>query len=113
MFFRTLLFSKVSLGMARSFYIANSRWLTHVIFWAAWTAVDVFFLGSYETPTRTCQLYLEVCELPEKMLVVYLNLYWLIPAFLMKRRYWSYGISLSILIIGMAFIMRAIYVIWL
>jgi len=98
--------------MARSFYIANSRWLSHVIFWAAWIAMNTVFLGSYED-TYLRQFCVELYELPEKALVVYLNLYWLIPAFLMKRKYWTYGITLSVMIVAMALIMRAIYVVWL
>ncbi|QEC65207.1 sensor histidine kinase [Mucilaginibacter ginsenosidivorans] len=74
--------------------------------------MNTIFLGSYEN-TYLRQFYVELYELPEKMLVAYLNLYWLIPAFLMKRKYWKYGISLSVMILGMAFIMRAIYVLWL
>lgn len=86
--------------------------MSHVIFWVAWIAMNTVFLGSYEN-TYLRQFYVELYELPEKMLVAYLNLYWLIPAFLMKRKYWMYGISLSVMIVGMAFIMRAIYVLWL
>jgi len=98
--------------MTGRFYIANSRWLSHVIFWIAWIGMNTVFLGSYEN-TYLRQFYIELYELPEKALVVYLNLYWLIPAFLMKRKYFTYGITLSIMVVGMALIMRAIYVVWL
>jgi len=95
--------------LVSNFYIAKNKILSHVVFWIAWVALNTVFLGSAED-TYLRQFYTELYELPEKIIVVYLNLYWLIPLFLLKRKYLAYGCSLFVLLFSMAVIMRAIYV---
>lgn len=99
----------IMVKQAKFFYIANSRLLSHVIFWVTWVALNTIFLGSAED-TYLRQFIVELYELPEKMIVVYLNLYWLIPVFLMKRKYLWYAFSLFTIIVLMSIVMRAIYV---
>lgn len=65
--------------------------LVHILFWTiylllngiAWTTVDVSYLQSSQQG---------LLFLPVKMIVAYLNFYWLMPAYLFKKRYAKYAL---------------------
>ncbi len=89
--------------------ISTGKWWYHAGFWAFWIALNVVFLGSAEDTYRR-QFITELYELPEKMIVVYVNLYWLVPRYLLKKKYFHYGTALFGLLFCMSLVMRAIYV---
>ena len=73
--------------------------LFHAGFWAAyllfngiaWNAFD----GSYMTSSLQGLLFL-----PVKMIIVYLNFYWLLPYYLFRKKYFIYVVLLSAMIIA-------------
>ena len=79
-----------------NFYLFNSRIATHVVFWILYYILfgliwvgDKGYLASF---------YLEFVLLPIRILAVYMTIYFLLPRFLLKRRYIGflvgYGITL-------------------
>jgi len=89
--------------------ISGKKWWYHIAFWIFWIAMNTLFLGSAED-TYKRQFITEIYELPEKVFVVYLNLYWLVPRYLLRKKYFKYGILLFLLLFCMSLVMRAIYV---
>lgn len=89
--------------------IARNKWSYHIAFWVFWVALNTVFLGSAED-TYGRQFITELYELPEKIIVVYINLYWLVPRYLLKKRYGAYALTLFLLLFGMSLVMRAVYV---
>jgi sensor histidine kinase YesM len=93
----------------KNFTITANKWRYHIAFWIFWVALNTIFLGSAEDTYRR-QFITELYELPEKMIVVYLNLYWLVPRYLLKKKYYQYGFALFFLLFFMSLVMRAVYV---
>jgi len=90
-------------------YTANNKVLRHVLFWVAWVVLNTCMWGSFDDNYKR-QFITEFYELPEKMIVVYLNLYLLMPRWLLRKKYYRYGASLFLMLSVMALIMRAIYI---
>ena len=70
-------------------YLYRSRFLTHAAFWIGYY---VLFSLVWAKPEQGyfASFYLEFILMPVRILAVYCMLYWLIPAFLTKRRYSSF-----------------------
>ncbi|WP_411029144.1 LytR/AlgR family response regulator transcription factor [Spongiimicrobium sp. 3-5] len=81
----------------KDFYLFNSRIATHVIFWVAyyilfgfvWVAEDGY-LASF---------YLEFILLPTRILAVYVVIYFLLPRFLLKRKYTNFFLGYVIVLL--------------
>lgn len=94
--------------MKRNFYIANNRVLTHIIFWAGFLLFNTLVYGAYEDKYAR-QLYIESTVLPASLLVAYVNMGFLIPTFLMQKKYSAYILSVIVLLLTGAIINRFIY----
>lgn len=74
------------------FYLFNSRFLTHAVFW-----VGYYFLFSLIWATEDggyfASFYLEFILMPVRILAAYCMLYWLIPNFLATQRYRQFAIG--------------------
>ncbi len=84
----------------QNFYLFNSRIATHIVFWVAYYLLFGFiwvdkegYLASY---------YLEFVLLPTRILAVYLVIYFLLPNFLMNRKYKVFfiGYFLVLILVG-------------
>jgi len=80
--------------MIRDFRIADSRILTHVVFWSVFFLVNGFVWG-YCAEESTSDYFKkafwnETKELPFLLGVVYLNLYILLPRLFVTKRYFTY-----------------------
>lgn len=70
----------------------------HILFWVAYLALNALVLSHfYEPPgqslfadTLILSLKFQVVELPGKLILVYTNLFFLLPWFLLRQKYWSY-----------------------
>jgi two-component system LytT family sensor kinase len=81
----------------KDFKIADSRILTHVIFWAAIVLGDTVIWGSaYNQYLR--QFIIEMNSLPFFMLAAYFNLYILLPKYLVTKKYTQYFLYVLILV---------------
>lgn len=74
-----------------SFFL-NNRVTSHIIFWGC-IFICTFFLW-YGASQPLSALKLTSWQVSVKILIVYLNFYWLMPSYLYKRRYISYGAGL-------------------
>ncbi|SNY94793.1 LytR/AlgR family response regulator transcription factor [Flagellimonas pacifica] len=85
---------------ATNFYLFNSRIATHAIFWVLYYVLfgliwvgDKGYLASF---------YLEFVLLPIRILAVYVTIYFLLPRFLLKRKFLNFfiGYGLTLLLGG-------------
>jgi len=95
--------------MAMGIFNTSKNKITyHIIFWMVWISFNTIFFGAAQDAYRRTFI-VELYELPEKIIVVYLNLYFLVPRLLLKKKYLQYGVTLFAMLYLMALIMRAIY----
>lgn len=81
-----------------NFYIFNSRIATHVVFWILYYVLfGLIWVGE---EGYLASFYLEFILLPIRILAVYVTLYFLLPRFLLKKKYlkflMGYGITLLV-----------------
>ncbi|MEM8893291.1 MAG: LytTR family DNA-binding domain-containing protein [Bacteroidota bacterium] len=88
----------------QQYYLFGSRILSHAIFWLCYFlafgfiwAKDGNYLSSY---------FLEFILLPIRVGVVYLTLYWLMPKYLLEKRFAAMLMSYSALLLSAAIIQR-------
>ncbi|AXY74503.1 sensor histidine kinase [Paraflavitalea soli] len=94
----------------KSFYIANNRVLTHILFWVGYMAV---YTGVHTGDDDMMEYFLyEVQRLPGAMLVAYVNMYLLYPRFFVKRQYAAYTIAAIVLLFVSSVICRIITEKW-
>ncbi|HMB63312.1 MAG TPA: LytTR family DNA-binding domain-containing protein [Eudoraea sp.] len=86
------------------YYLFNSRVATHLLFWIAYFmlfgfiwAEDKGYLASY---------YLEFVLLPTRLLSVYVTLYFLLPKFLLNRKYGSFILGYGITLLSAGLLQR-------
>jgi two-component system LytT family sensor kinase len=91
----------------RNFYIADNRALTHIVFWVALLLMNTLIYGAYEDKYWR-QFQIEIADLPIKIALAYVNLYVLIPAFLNKRKYTAYVLSVLLCLLISAIYARAL-----
>ena len=76
--------------------ITQNRLMLHVLFWGAYVAFFGLLYGSYIDDYYNAFM-IELVELPFKMLLVYFNMYYLMPRFLLQRRYLEFFVYLLLL----------------
>ena len=65
----------------------------HVVFWLVYFAFNFVRWGSYFND-YWYSLKSNLVEFPIHIIFVYINIYWLIPKLILRKRYWSYLFSL-------------------
>lgn len=89
----------------KSFYIANSRLLTHILFWIVYVMV---YTGVHTGDDDIMEYFVyELQRLPATMLVAYVNMYVLYPRFFAKRKYAVYSATAIVLLFGCSTMSRA------
>lgn len=86
-------------------YLFGSRPLSHVIFWLVyylafsliWLKKDIGLYASF---------YLEFILLPLRMMAVYAMIYWLLPNFLLQRKFQKFFVSYAVLLIVSGCLLR-------
>ncbi|MGC1630985.1 MAG: histidine kinase, partial [Gelidibacter sp.] len=76
----------------------------HVLFWLLYFAFNVIRWGSYFND-YWYSLKSNLVEFPIHIIFVYINIYWLIPKLILRKRYWSYLFSLIVLL-AMVYLVR-------
>mgnify|MGYP005755034047 FL=1 len=76
--------------------ITQNRLMLHVQFWALYVVFFGLLYGSYIDDYYSAFM-IELVELPFKMLLVYFNMYYLMPSFLLQRRYYEFFVYLALL----------------
>ena len=81
-----------------SFYLFNSRIATHVLFWMAYYVLfGLIWVGD---KGYMASFYLEFVLLPTRILAVYITIYFLLPQYLLQKKYshflLGYGIVLLV-----------------
>ncbi len=82
----------------KHFYLLNSRIATHIIFWASYYVLfGLLWVGE---EGYLASFYLEFILMPIRILAVYVTIYFLLPKYLMEKRYLAflagYGIVLLV-----------------
>ena len=85
-------------------FLLNNRVTSHFIFWAV-IFICTFFLWHGASQPRGA-FFLTAWQVPTKILVVYLNFYWLMPKYLYKKKYIVYAIGLLFVILLGVFLYR-------
>ncbi len=80
-----------------SFYLFGSRIFTHVTFWVMYYVL--FGLIWAGEKGYVASFYLEFLLLPIRIMAVYLAIYFLLPKYLLKRRYWSFLLGYGLVLI--------------
>ncbi len=92
---------------ATFFTSSPARIAFHILFWICY--VGFFSLLSSEDEYKLIEaVYAELLRLPAKLVVVYATLYWLIPSILLKKKYWTFSISLLALLLLAGFGQRLV-----
>lgn len=81
----------------KDFRIGGSRLLTHIAFWAVIIFANTFIYGTRENQYLR-QFIIEMASLPHFMLAAYINLYILLPRYLVKKKYTQYFTLVLILL---------------
>ncbi|RPD42907.1 sensor histidine kinase [Chitinophaga barathri] len=83
--------------MRKHYYIANSRVLTHLLFWVCYMLVNT---GVHAEAERGTLFYFleELGGLPAAVLVAYVNMYVLFPRFFLRKKYLAYTVSAVLLL---------------
>lgn len=86
------------------YYLFNSKILTHIAFWVIYYLVfSLIWANNYGLKAS---FFLEFILLPARMLAVYATLYWLLPRFLLAKRYIVFLSLLGVLLLSCALIQR-------
>lgn len=86
-------------------YFLGSRPLTHVLCWLVYYLLFSVIWIKPETGTFA-SFYLEFILLPLRMMAVYCMIYWLLPNFLLKRRYQQFFMGYLVLLIVSGCLLR-------
>ncbi len=79
--------------------------LIHVLFWIAYMGIFTFVEGGYDHEFKEA-FYFELAFFPFRLFTTYLNYFWLLPWFLLKRRFARYIIYSILSIIIASFLHR-------
>lgn len=71
----------------------NNRPLMHSLFWLLYIAFYGLMGGGYDDKYAE-SFVRELIQLPVKLTIVYFTMYVLIPRFLLRKQYWSFGLGL-------------------
>jgi len=69
--------------------IVNNRWVQHLTFWVVFILFFAYAWGSYDA-NYLKTIYVELVNLPVKILLVYSVIYLLYPTFLYKGKIWHF-----------------------
>ncbi len=73
-------------------FLLNNRVASHFIFWGVIFTCTFFLWHGATQPWSAFKL--TAWQVPAKILVVYLNFYWLMPKYLYKKKYLTYALGL-------------------
>ncbi|WP_345191125.1 sensor histidine kinase [Algibacter agarivorans] len=76
----------------------------HVIFWLGYFLFNVVRWGSY-FDDYWYSLKSNLVEFPIHIIIVYINVYYLIPKFILRKKYWTYVLSL-VLMLALVYLVR-------
>lgn len=82
----------------------------HVLFWVGYVVHNLLIWGGHVEESNWENLLIECTLLPAKMLAVYATLYFLIPRFLLQKRYLNFGIGLVLVMLVAGVLQRAVIV---
>ncbi|RAU82300.1 sensor histidine kinase [Pontibacter arcticus] len=85
--------------------ITQNRVLLHVVFWVVYVVFFGLLYGSYIDDYYNA-FAVELVELPFKMTLVYFNMYFLMPQYLLQKRYLEFAIYLVLLTVGIGILMQ-------
>ncbi|MEJ8756146.1 histidine kinase [Pontibacter sp. H259] len=85
--------------------IFQHRLLVHVLFWVVYVVFFGLLYGSYIDDYYNAFM-VELVELPFKMALVYFNMFYLVPTFLLTRRYLEFGVYILLLTGAIAALMQ-------
>ncbi|WP_299824349.1 histidine kinase [uncultured Pontibacter sp.] len=85
--------------------VTQNRLLLHAAFWAAFVVFFGLLYGSYIDDYYNAFM-IEFVELPFKMLLVYFNMYYLMPRYLLDKRYLEFFVYLLLLMGAIAAMMQ-------
>ncbi len=77
-------------------YLLNSRILTHVAFWVVYYVLFGFIWAGQEG--YLASFYLEFVLLPVRILAVYITIYFLLPKYLLKRKFLNFLIGYGVVL---------------
>jgi len=95
-----------------SFKIAQQlnipRWSVHIIYWLVWISFWALMWGTFDNDYYKT-FYIQIVELPFKLLMVYPVIYWLIPKYLLRHHYLKSGVIYLILLFGLGILMKLMW----
>ncbi|MBF8964133.1 histidine kinase [Pontibacter sp. FD36] len=85
--------------------ITQNRLLLHLLFWAVYVCFFGLLYGSYIDDYYNAFM-IELIELPFKMLLVYFNMYFLMPQYLLQKRYLEFFVYLLLMMGAIGILMQ-------
>jgi two-component system, LytTR family, sensor kinase len=85
--------------------ITQNRLVLHLLFWAGYVCFFGLLYGSYIDDYYNAFM-IELIELPFKMTLVYFNMYFLMPQYLLQKRYMEFFVYLILLMMAIGTLMQ-------
>ena len=85
--------------------VTQNRLLLHLLFWAVYVCFFGLLYGSYIDDYYNAFM-IELIELPFKMLLVYFNMYFLMPQYLLQQRYMEFAVYLLLMMGAIGILMQ-------
>jgi two-component system LytT family sensor kinase len=86
----------------RQSWLLKKRWLYHVLFWVVYNLfVGLLFFSLYDITEPKFYVFI-LFFLPGELLLVYFNIYVLMPRLLFTGKYWQYALALALSITTIA-----------
>lgn len=82
-------------------------YLWHLLFWGGYLLLKIFVVEFFREDFFSLAIA-ETISMPVKMAAAYILIYWLIPKYLLKRKYLLFVLNVSLSIIAVAFTRRII-----
>ncbi|GHA76444.1 sensor histidine kinase [Pontibacter akesuensis] len=85
--------------------VTQNRMLLHLVFWSVYVVFFGLLYGSY-IDDYYYAFMVELVELPFKMGLVYFNMYYLLPRYLLQKRYLEFFVYLLLLLVAIGAVMQ-------
>ena len=86
----------------------TNEWVFHIAYWVIWVVFWGLMWGTFDhNYTKTFSI--QLLELPFKMILVYISLYYLLPQFFLKRSYGKFVLYYLLLLFGLGLTLRVVW----
>lgn len=102
-----MLLNEVSISRKLAKQFKVPRWLLHVLYWIIWVVFWGIMWGTFDN-NYVKTFYIQVIELPFKLMLVYLVIYLLMPRYFYQGKYITFLVSYIFLLLTLGLVLKII-----